>query len=163
MNIINSPSIPLETHRARVKNFIIERLEKKIIHQQRLVPNEKSAQKQSCMLKTKCHLNNSSTEYEYGKFGRMTALGWEVCWCPPTARCANSPFAPVPRLPQAGSLKILWQWHVSKTACHGLLSHVLSLVIFEVKPSKSNNSNYLMQFKGAEKAEAKKVLVDQLI
>lgn len=110
----------------------------------------------SCMLKTKCHLNNSSMQYECREFGLIIALGWEVSRCPLTAGCANTQFVPVPWLPWAGESENALPMTVRKETCHGLLPlHALSLVIIAAKTSKSNYPTYFMHFKGAENAQAK--------
>lgn len=59
----------------------------------------------SCMSKTKCHLNNSSSQSQSMEFGCIIALGWEASRCPLTAVCANTQFAPVPWMSGQGVRK----------------------------------------------------------
>lgn len=161
MNIIKSPSIPLESHNARVRNFNSGRLGRGERREDNSPAISHSTWKTDTKVSLACWKQNAtwitSMEYECRAFGcSIIALGWEVSRCSLTTGCANTQFAAVPWLPQAGSLKTLCQWQVSKKACYGLLPlRALSLVITEAKTSKSNNSTYFMHFKGAENAQAK--------
>lgn len=48
-------------------------------------------------------------ENKFRESDRTVALGWEVSSCLLTTWCANTQHAPDPRLPQAGTLRMLCQ------------------------------------------------------